>query len=56
MLHGETGSETGSNKIDVEIKSIVCKDTTYYLLWILEEILVEGCQLDNEILSGKKFY
>jgi len=38
----------------VTVNRIARKDTTYYLLWILEEILVDnqGCKLD-EILLGK---
>jgi hypothetical protein len=47
---GKTGSKA--------INGIVCKDTTYYLLWIFERILVNnrGLKLDNEILSGKDLY
>ncbi|RIA85947.1 hypothetical protein C1645_830059 [Glomus cerebriforme] len=46
-LRGEKSSEV--------VNSIVCKDTTYYLLRILEEISVnnQGCKMDNEILSEK---
>ena len=60
-LHDEKGSETVNDlmsKNDIQIKSIVCKDTTYYLLWILEEILVnnQGSRLDDEMLSGKNLY
>ena len=55
------GSDTISNsksKHDLKINGIVCKDTTYYLLWILEETLVnnQGYESDNEILSGKNLY
>ena len=47
-----------TSKHDLKINSIVCRDTTYYLLWILEEILVnnQGYESDSEILSGKNLY
>ena len=55
------GSDTISNsksKYDLKINSIVCRDTTYYLLWFLEEILVnnQGYESDNEFLSGKNLH
>lgn len=52
-------SNIGSGKPGFEhVSNIVCKDTTYYLLWILEEVLIknQGCKPDNEILLGKDLY
>ncbi|PKY40007.1 hypothetical protein RhiirA4_530030 [Rhizophagus irregularis] len=52
-------SNIGSGKPVFEpVSSIVCKDTTYYLLWILEEVLIknQGCKPDNVILLGKDLY
>ncbi|CAB5380609.1 unnamed protein product [Rhizophagus irregularis] len=49
-------SNIGSGKPVFEpVSSIVCKDTTYYLLWILEEVLIknQGCKPDNVILLGE---
>ncbi len=58
LLLGETDPKIVNNlmsKNDVEIKHVAYKDTTYYLLWILEEVLVNNqeSQLDHEILSGR---